>query len=87
LCSGKIGGEGLNLVVANHAIFFNEWWNPSNNNQARDRIVRIGQEKKSFIHHIYTKHTLETRIKEIIKEKIDINFELVEKTVIKEMRG
>ena len=87
LCSGKIGGEGLNLVVANHAIFFNEWWNPSNNNQARDRIVRIGQEKESFIHHIHSKNTLETRIKEIIKEKIDINFELVEKTVIKEMRG
>lgn len=37
LCSGKIGGEGLNLTEANHAIFLNEWWNPSNNTQARDR--------------------------------------------------
>ena len=26
LCSGKIGGEGLNLTEANHVIFFNEWW-------------------------------------------------------------
>ena len=45
LCSGKLGGEGINLTEANHAIFFNLWWNPSNNDQARDRLVRIGQEK------------------------------------------
>ena len=26
LCSGKIAGEGLNLVEANNVIFLNEWW-------------------------------------------------------------
>ena len=56
LCSGKIGGEGLNLTEANHAIFFNVWWNPSNNNQARDRIIRIGQKRSLYSLHILTKY-------------------------------
>ena len=69
LCSGKIGGEGLNLTEANHAIFFNAWWNPSNNNQARDRIIRIGQKKEAYIHYIYSQDTIETRVIKILNTK------------------
>ena len=45
LCSLRVAGEGLTLTEANHVIFVNEWWNPSSNAQARDRVVRIGQKK------------------------------------------
>ena len=44
LCSSRVGGEGLTLTEANHAVFINEWWGPSTNAQARDRVVRLGQE-------------------------------------------
>ena len=81
LCSGKIGGEGLNLTEANHAIFFNAWWNPSNNNQARDRIVRIGQSKEAFIHYIYTQDTIESKILDILKTKKDITSEVIGRLV------
>ena len=81
LCSGKIGGEGLNLTEANHAIFLNEWWNPSNNNQARDRIIRIGQNKEAFIHHIYTQDTIESRVIKILKSKKEITLDVIGKLV------
>lgn len=81
LCSGKIGGEGLNLTEANHIIFINSWWNPSNNSQARDRIVRIGQDKKCFIHNLRTIDTIETRIDEILKEKNNITELVIESLV------
>jgi|APSaa5957512493_1039668.scaffolds.fasta_scaffold05414_3 SNF2 family DNA or RNA helicase len=81
LCSGKIGGEGLNLTEANHMIFINSWWNPSNNNQARDRIVRIGQDKKCFIHNLRTVDTIETRIDEILKDKNNITDLVIESLV------
>tara|TARA_Y200000002_G_C22679643_1_gene663473 strand:- start:1656 stop:3266 length:1611 start_codon:yes stop_codon:yes gene_type:complete len=78
LCSAKIGGEGLNLTNANHVFFFNKWWNPSNNKQAKDRIIRIGQERKSYIHSVISKDTVESRIEEIINKKNKITDEIIE---------
>ena len=59
LCSGKIAGEGLNLTEANNVIFLNEWWNPSSNNQARDRVYRIGQKKDVTVFNLRTRGTVE----------------------------
>tara|TARA_S200000501_G_scaffold260624_1_gene244600 strand:- start:2684 stop:4258 length:1575 start_codon:yes stop_codon:yes gene_type:complete len=81
LCSGKIGGEGINLTEANHAIFFNRWWNPSNNNQAKDRLIRIGQEKDVFIYNIISGETIESELKFILEGKKEINNEVIEKLV------
>ena len=39
----KAGGVGLNLTEANHVIHFDRWWNPAVENQATDRVFRIGQ--------------------------------------------
>ena len=78
LCSGKIAGEGLNLVSANHLIFLNKWWNPSNNKQARDRIHRIGQSKNVSIYSINTVDTLEDRVKEILRSKDNLTDEIIE---------
>lgn len=86
LCSGKLGGEGINLTEANHAIFFNLWWNPSNNDQARDRLVRIGQEKNVFIHTLESSNTIESRLKYILKDKNDISKELIDQAIKEEMK-
>ena len=83
LCSGKIGGEGINLTEANHVIFINDWWNPSNNNQARDRVVRIGQSKECFITHLKAIDTIDERVSNILKEKKSINAEVIETLVVK----
>jgi len=81
LCSGKVGGEGINLTNANHTIFFNRWWNPSNNSQAQDRIHRLGQEKESFTHIPITMNTIEDKISEILRNKKEITKTVIEKIV------
>ena len=43
---------------------------PSSNNQARDRVVRIGQEKNVLIYNIYCTNTVEERVSEILSSKI-----------------
>lgn len=83
LCSGKIGGEGINLTSANHAIFYNRWWNPSNNSQARDRIIRIGQKKKVFIYDLSTSKTIEENVSTILDSKKKITNEVIENMVSK----
>ena len=43
LISIKLGGVGLNLSQANVVIILEPWWNPAVEDQAIDRINRIGQ--------------------------------------------
>ena len=69
LCSSRVGGEGLTLTEANHVIFINEWWNPSANAQARDRVVRLGQERVVHVHRFRCRETLEEVLDEILNRK------------------
>mmetsp|Transcript_8714 Transcript_8714/g.38802 ORF Transcript_8714/g.38802 Transcript_8714/m.38802 type:complete len:888 (-) Transcript_8714:2404-5067(-) len=45
LISLKAGGLALNLTVASHVFLMDPWWNPAAEQQAMDRIHRIGQYK------------------------------------------
>ena len=69
VASSRIASEGLTLTEANNVIFLNRWWNPSSNNQARDRVVRLGQKKNVLIYNIYCSNTVEERVSEILKTK------------------
>ena len=69
LASTRVGGEGLTLVEANHVFLFNQWWNPATNEQARDRVVRIGQRKKVRVYRFCCRGTVEELIEEIITKK------------------
>ena len=50
LVSLKAGGVGLNLTAANHAHICDPWWNPSVEEQAADRVHRLGQRRPVQIH-------------------------------------
>lgn len=65
----KAGGFGLNLTAANHVFHFDRWWNPAVENQATDRVFRIGQTKNVFAHKFVCIGTLEERIDQMIEEK------------------
>ena len=75
LISLKAGGVGLNLTKANNVIFLDPWWNIAVENQASDRTHRIGQTKKVTIYRLICKDTIEEKVLDIQKEKLDlINF-------------
>ena len=84
LCSGKVAGEGLNLTEANNVVFVNEWWNPSSNKQAQDRVLRIGQSKEVNIFHLRSKGTVEERIDQILDTKTNLTIEVIEAMVKEE---
>ena len=52
LVSLKAGGVGLNLVRANHVVMTDIWWNPAVEEQALDRVHRIGQTREVTIHRL-----------------------------------
>ena len=50
LLSLLAGGVGLNLVGGNHLFILDPHWNPQLEEQAGDRIYRVGQRRSVFIH-------------------------------------
>jgi len=87
LCSSRVGGEGLTLTEANHVIFFNEWWNPSSNAQARDRVVRIGQNKGVQVYKFICKDTIEENLEMILKNKSTTFTNLIDKLADKQIHS
>jgi SNF2 family DNA or RNA helicase len=69
LASLRVGGEGLTLTEANHVAFVNEWWNPSANAQARDRVVRIGQKRGVVVYRFVCTGTVEEALGRILARK------------------
>ena len=78
LASSRVGGEGLTLVEANHVFLFNQWWNPSANDQARDRVVRIGQHRKVRIYRFCCRGTIEEALERILETKRELFNNVVE---------
>jgi hypothetical protein len=73
----RAGGRGLNLPAANHVFHFDRWWNPAVEQQATDRVHRLGQRKPVFVHSLICLGTLEERIDQLLDSKR----ELVEKVM------
>jgi non-specific serine/threonine protein kinase len=73
----KAGGVGLNLTEANHVIHFDRWWNPAVENQATDRVFRIGQKKNVVVHKFLTKGTVEERIDLMLEEKARLTQDVI----------
>lgn len=50
-------------------IHYDRWWNPAVENQATDRVFRIGQRRNVQVHKLICQGTLEERIDELIESK------------------
>ena len=81
LASTRVGGEGLNLVEANHVIFINRWWNPSANAQAKDRVSRMGQTRTVVVHSFSCRDTIEDLLDHILDEKQRLTSAIIEPLV------
>ena len=77
ILSLKAGGTGLNLTAASHVFHFDRWWNPAVENQATDRVFRIGQARNVQVHKFICAGTLEERIDEMIERKQEVAEQIV----------
>ena len=77
ILSLKAGGTGLNLTTANHVFHFDRWWNPAVEDQATDRVFRIGQTRNVQVHKFICAGTLEEKIDEMIEIKKEISERVV----------
>ncbi|XP_018577325.1 transcription termination factor 2 [Anoplophora glabripennis] len=72
LLSLTAGGVGLNLIGANYLFLLDLHWNPQLENQAQDRIYRVGQQKPVFVYKFMASDTIEKRILDLQEKKLDI---------------
>lgn len=80
ILSPKAAGTGLTITAANHVIHYTRWWNPAVENQATDRVYRIGQEKPVTVyypivtdqHGLLKEGTVEQIVHRILQEKQEL---------------
>uniref|UniRef100_A0A8B9DJF9 Transcription termination factor 2 n=1 Tax=Anser cygnoides TaxID=8845 RepID=A0A8B9DJF9_ANSCY len=69
LVSLLAGGVGLNLTGGNHLFLLDMHWNPALEDQACDRIYRVGQQKDVVIHRFVCEGTVEEKIVQLQTRK------------------
>ncbi|XP_008708584.1 transcription termination factor 2 [Ursus maritimus] len=69
LISLSAGGVGLNLTGGNHLFLLDMHWNPSLEDQACDRIYRVGQQKDVVVHKFICEGTVEEKILHLQEKK------------------
>ncbi|XP_029434603.1 transcription termination factor 2 isoform X2 [Rhinatrema bivittatum] len=69
LCAG---GVGLNLIGGNHLFLLDMHWNPALEDQACDRIYRVGQLKDVVIHRFVCEGTVEEKISALQDKKREL---------------
>ena len=72
LVSLRAGGTGITLHAADYVFLLDPWWNPAVEEQAVDRVHRIGQDRRVFVYRMITQGTIEERIQQLKKEKREL---------------
>lgn len=73
----KVGGVGLNLTAADTVYIFEPWWNKAAEEQAINRLHRIGQKKTVNSYSIITVGTIEEKILQLQAQKSELFNELI----------
>uniref|UniRef100_A0A8C2CU14 Transcription termination factor 2 n=1 Tax=Cyprinus carpio TaxID=7962 RepID=A0A8C2CU14_CYPCA len=69
LCAG---GVGINLIGGNHLFLIDMHWNPALEDQACDRIYRVGQSRDVTIHRFVCEGTVEDKISSLQEKKKEL---------------
>ncbi|KAM3578372.1 hypothetical protein VKS41_009118 [Umbelopsis sp. WA50703] len=72
LISLKCGSLGLNLTAANRVILTDVWWNPALEEQAIDRVHRIGQTLRVQVVRLLVNDTIEQKVVALQQKKARI---------------
>lgn len=65
----KAGGLGLNLTQASRVFLLDPWWNPATEDQAIDRVHRIGQTREVVVTRLIIRDSVEERILALQEKK------------------
>ena len=68
----QAAGAGIELTAASVVIHYDRWWNPAKENQATDRVHRMGQSRGVHVLKLITKKTIEERIHALIQKKNEL---------------
>ncbi|KAK4695561.1 hypothetical protein P7C71_g2213, partial [Lecanoromycetidae sp. Uapishka_2] len=69
LASLAVCSVGLNLVAANQVILADSWWAPAIEDQAVDRVHRLGQKKPTTVWRLVMNDSIEDQVLSIQAEK------------------
>lgn len=73
----QAAGLGIDLTAASVVILYDRWWNAARENQAIDRVHRIGQKWGVQVFKLITKGTIEEKIDAMISRKGKLLDEIV----------
>jgi SNF2 family DNA or RNA helicase len=76
----KAGGVGIDLVAASVVIHYDRWWNAAKEDQATDRVHRIGQKRGVQVFKLVTEGTLEEKIAALISKKRNLMDSVIEES-------
>jgi SNF2 family DNA or RNA helicase len=72
LISLKAGGTGLTLTKADFVVHLDPWWNPAVQEQATDRVYRIGQKNPVTVYRLIVNNSIEEQIMRLQQDKSDL---------------
>lgn len=80
VCMLQVAGVGLNMTAARNALFLDKLFVPGLNQQAVDRLHRIGQSTSQSVqvHEYLCRNTIESRVNQILNSKKKIFGNIVE---------
>jgi SNF2 family DNA or RNA helicase len=78
LGSLKAGGTGIDLVGGSAVIHYDRWWNAAKEDQATDRVYRLGQKRAVQVFKLVTEGTLEEKIGALIEKKRQVMSSVVQ---------
>ena len=73
----RASGLGINLTGGSVVIHYDRWWNAAREDQATDRVYRIGQTRGVQVLKLVTEGTLEDKIDRMIQKKKKLMEDLV----------
>jgi SNF2 family DNA or RNA helicase len=69
LGSLQTSGLGIDLTAASVVIHYDRWWNAARENQATDRVHRLGQSRGVLVYKLMTQKSVEVNIDRMISRK------------------
>ncbi|KAL1968966.1 hypothetical protein VTN77DRAFT_800 [Rasamsonia byssochlamydoides] len=80
LASLNVCSVGLNLVAANQVILADSWWAPAIEDQAMDRVYRLGQTRETTVWRLVMEGSIEDRVLEIQENKRQLSMAALRET-------